>query len=60
MKLFNLFNRKGSELEALQKDYDRLLKEAMSAQRNGDIKSYSEITSRAEAIGVRLDKLRAE
>lgn len=36
--------------KALQKNYEKKLKEAMLAQRSGDIKSYSLLTEEAEAI----------
>ena len=34
----------------LQKDYEALLGKAMAAQRSGDIRSYSELSEKAEAV----------
>ncbi len=43
--------------EKLQKEYERLLKEAVDAQRNGDIKKYSELHFEADKILKEIDKL---
>ena len=39
----------------LNKDYLKLLEEAMQAQRSGDIKSYSLLTEKAEKIKSEID-----
>lgn len=57
MSFFSLFDKNKREKKSLQKQYDKLLEEAMLAQRNGDIKTYSELTSQAEKLGESLDRL---
>lgn len=44
--MFNLF--KPDPLKKLRKAYSALLTEAMQAQRNGNIRLYSELTAKAE------------
>ena len=44
-------------IKKLTKQYEDVLKEAMLAQRNGDIKSYSELTEKAEAIAQKISML---
>ena len=44
----------------LQKTYERLLKDAMLAQRGGDIKTYSLLTEEAQGIYEQLKALDAE
>lgn len=36
--------------KALQKRYEALLKDAMTAQRNGDIRQYSELSKQADEL----------
>lgn len=43
----------------LEKAYARKLVEALEAQRRGKIPQYAELTAEAEAIGQRLDALKA-
>lgn len=40
-----------------QKEYERLIQAAFVAQRNGDIRGYSELTAQAEAVKKQLDSL---
>ncbi|KZZ44040.1 MAG: DUF6435 family protein [Saccharospirillaceae bacterium] len=56
--MFSLF--KANPIKKLQKQYDAKLEQAMLAQRNGDIRGYSEITAEAEAIYLQLQQLKAE
>jgi hypothetical protein len=56
--MFSLF--KANPIKKLQKQYDAKLEQAMLAQRNGDIRGYSEITAEAEAIYLKLQQLKAE
>lgn len=44
-RLFKHFKAK-----AMQKRYTGLLEEAMKAQRNGDIRQYSELSKQADAV----------
>jgi hypothetical protein len=53
--MFNFFKSKPEE--KLQKEYDRLLAEAVAAQRNGDIAKYSELHFDADKILKEIDKL---
>ena len=43
----------------LQKAYEAKLTEAMTRQRNGDIRGYSALTAEAEAIKSQMDQLGA-
>lgn len=43
--------------EKLNKEYLSLLEKAMTAQRSGDIKSYSLLTAEAEAILEKMNSL---
>ncbi|MFT5887674.1 MAG: hypothetical protein ACI9BO_000482 [Zhongshania sp.] len=49
---------KKDPIKKLNKLYLQKLEEAMYAQRNGDIRSYSTITSEAEDIRIKMDALR--
>ena len=46
--MFSIFKK--DPLKKLNKDYRAKLEQAMHAQRNGDIKSYSMLTHEAEQI----------
>jgi hypothetical protein len=48
---------KKDPVKKLNKLYLQKLEEAMYAQRNGDIRSYSTITSEAEDIRIKMDAL---
>ena len=48
---------KKDPIKKLEKEYAKLSEKAMELQRNGDIKGYSELTSEAEAILTKIDKL---
>ena len=49
---------KGDPVKKLQKEYEKKLTEAMHAQRNGDIRTYSMLTEEAEAMYARLQALK--
>ncbi len=53
--MFNLFKK--DPVKQLNKEYQALLLEGMKYQRNGDIKRYSEISEKAEAIRLSIDEL---
>jgi len=53
--MFSLFKK--DPIKKLNKAYFQKLETAMLAQRNGDIKSYSMITSEAEIIRKELEAL---
>ncbi len=55
--MFSIF--KSDPAKKLRKQYTEKLEEAMKAQRSGDIKSYSFLTSEAEKIKQELDSLGA-
>ncbi|WP_166253772.1 DUF6435 family protein [Marinobacter salicampi] len=48
---------KGDPKRKLQKDYEKKLTEAMQAQRNGDIRTYSVLSQEAEAMYARLQEM---
>ena len=43
--------------EKLKKEHAKLLERAMHAQRNGDIRGYSELSEQAQSILDKLDEL---
>ena len=53
--MFSLF--KTDPIKKLNKTYEAKLEQAMYAQRNGDIKSYSMITAEAEIIANKIQEL---
>jgi len=55
LKMFSIFKR--DPIKKLNKRYEAMLEQAMHAQRNGDIKSYSLITAEAEKITVEIQAL---
>ncbi len=56
--MFSLF--KSDPTKKLKKEYATKLEQAMLAQRNGDIKSYSFLSEEAEAIYKQITALEAE
>lgn len=50
---------KKDPISKLNKQYTALLEQALEAQRRGDIRSYSELTSEAEKIADKIDVLKA-
>lgn len=56
--MFGIFKK--DPLANLQKQYHRKLEEAMQAQRNGDIKSYSILTVEADNILQNIETLEKE
>lgn len=54
--MFSFF--KSDPLKKLNAQYNDLLKKALDAQRRGDIKSYSALTSEAEDIASKIDELK--
>jgi|TARA_B110000881_G_C18489945_1_gene471245 hypothetical protein len=53
--MFSIFKK--DPIKKLNKAYEAKLEQAMFAQRNGDIKSYSLITAEAEKIAEEIKKL---
>jgi hypothetical protein len=53
--MFSFFKK--DPLKELNKQYLQKLEEAMHAQRNGDIRSYSMLTSEAEDILKKMESL---
>ena len=51
--MFSLF--KSDPTSKLRKQYEKILEQAMQAQRNGDIKSYSLLTEEAEKIRAEIE-----
>lgn len=56
--MFSLFKK--DPIKKLKKSYEQKLEQAMNAQRNGDIKAYSYITSEADIIYKQIQKLESE
>ena len=55
VSMFGFF--KADPKKKLDKEYKTLLEQAMQAQRNGDIRKYSELTELAEMKKKELDRL---
>jgi hypothetical protein len=53
--MFSIFKK--NPIKKLNALYETKLKQAMYAQRNGDIKSYSMITAEAEKIVIQIKEL---
>jgi hypothetical protein len=53
--MFSIFKK--DPIKKLNKLYEAKLEQAMCAQRNGDIKSYSMITVEAENIKIQIEAL---
>ena len=49
---------KSDPQKKLQAEYQKLLEKAMQYQRNGDIRTYSEITAEAEKVREQLEQLK--
>ncbi|WP_036510490.1 MULTISPECIES: DUF6435 family protein [Nitrincola] len=59
--MFNLFKRSDTgKLKKLQKAYEEKLGQAMLAQRNGDIRGYSELSEQANALFKELELAKKE
>lgn len=57
--MFGLFKKK-DPVKELERQYSRLLEEAMALQRGGDIRGYAAKSAEAEALMDRIVALRAE
>lgn len=53
--MFGLFKK--DPKEKLNKEYKALLEQAMQAQRNGDIRTYSELSEKADKIFKEMEAL---
>ena len=53
--MFGLFKK--DPIKQLTEDYKNTLDEAMQAERNGDIRTYSALSEKAESIGQKLETL---
>ena len=56
--MFKLFKK--DPIKALQKQYQDKLEEAMHAQRNGDIRTYSTLSTEADTLLKSLESMKAE
>jgi hypothetical protein len=54
--MFGLFKKK-DPIAKLEKQYAKLLEEAMELQRGGDIKGYAAKTAEAEAVADKIEAL---
>lgn len=48
---------KKNPLKKLQKDYEKTMQEALSAQRNGNIDLYAKLSSKADKIRIEIERL---
>ncbi len=55
--MFSIFKR--DPIKKLTQQQAKLLEQAMFAQRNGDIKSYSLLTAEAEELSKKIDALKS-
>jgi hypothetical protein len=51
---------KKDPLSKLNKQYSSLLEQALVAQRKGDIRTYSDLSSKAEAVADKIDALKKQ
>lgn len=56
--MFEFFKK--SPLKKWQKEHGALLTKAFQAQRNGDIRLYSNLTAEAEALREKIENLKSE
>jgi hypothetical protein len=56
--VFGLFRR--SPLKQWQKEHESLVYKAFQAQRNGDIRLYSTVTSESEKLREKIEKLQED
>ncbi len=56
--MFGLFKK--DPLKKLNDEYTQLLNKAMQAQRSGDIRTYSELSQKAEEIGKKIEALESK
>jgi hypothetical protein len=56
--MFNLFKK--DPVKKLEKQYQKLMEEAMHIQRSGDIKAYSAKVAEAEEIMKKIEAMNAE
>jgi hypothetical protein len=58
---FNMFGLfKTDPLKKLRKEYERVLQDAMEAQRHGDIRLYSELSTEADKIYQKIKALEVD
>ena len=50
---------KKDPIAELNKQYTALLQQALEAQRRGDIRSYSKLSSEAEELAIKIDALKS-
>jgi len=56
--MFSIFKK--DPIKKLQKSYAQKLEQAMLAQRNGDIRRYSQLTVEADEIDQAITKIKAQ
>lgn len=55
--MFGLF---GSPKKKLEKEYSKLLEDAMNAQRNGKMALYAELSAKAQEVYKKIQELESE
>ena len=53
--MFSLFKK--DPKKELQKEYEKLMKDAVDAQRRGDIDGYSTLSAKADEVAKKIDQL---
>ena len=56
--MFSLFKKNPEK--KLQQKYEQLMKQAIDAQRRGDIEGYSNLSAQADGVAKELDKIKAD
>ncbi|NTS76264.1 Lacal_2735 family protein [Catenovulum sp. SM1970] len=56
--MFSFFKRR--PITKLRRQYDKKLTDAMHAQRNGDIRTYSQLTAEAETLWQEIESLESQ
>jgi molybdenum-dependent DNA-binding transcriptional regulator ModE len=58
MIMFGFF--KSDPTKKLQGQYDKMLEQAVNAQRKGDMRLFAELTSQAEQLSSKIDAIKKE
>lgn len=55
--MFNFFKK--DPITTLEKEYARLMEQAMHTQRSGDLRAYADLIAAAEAVAQQIAELKA-
>jgi hypothetical protein len=56
--MFGLF--KSDPIQKLEKEYQKIMEQAVQRQRNGDIDGYSTLSQQADEIAKKIDELKQQ